>query len=209
MHQFRYVIYLHLILCVHVCADTWAPPEPQTYCSSNKDYCFEIIPGDSMHQCQGILYAMDEEGGYHQVWSSHLANAISPVSAVVSDNGDYVATFDNWYRIGWGDDVVVIYGANGILIKKHGLEDILSADEIEKIPRTVASRWWGRGHMIDKEKKTLILKVVSNGEMPYSESAQFKEIRIDLRTGELAKNSSRVGTFPFMRWIRELRDWLF
>jgi len=209
MDKFRHVIYLSLIICVHLGADTWAPPEPQRYCSSNKNYCLKIIPGDSMHQCQGILSAVGEEGEYHEVWSTLLANGISPVSVLISDQGDYVTTFDNWYRIGWGDDVVVIYGANGALIKKYGLEDILSEDEIEKIPRTVASRWWGGEHVIDEEKKILILKVVSNGEMPYSENAQFSEIPIDLKTGELTKDSLKVRTCPFMMWIRELRDRLF
>ena len=209
VNQFRYIIYLHLMLCVHLCADTWAPPEPQRYCSSNKNYCLEIIPGDSMHQCQGILSAVGKKGEYHRIWATNLANAISPVTALVSDDGDYVVTFDNWYRIGWGNEVVVIYGANGALIKKYGLGDILSEDEIEKIPRTVASRWWGGEHVIDEEKKTLILKVVSNGEMPYSEEAQFNEIHIDLKTGELTEDSSKVDTCPLMRWIRELRDRLF
>lgn len=209
MNQLRYVVYLHLILCIRLCADTWAPPEPQRYFSSNQDYCFEIIPGDSMHECQGILSTVDEEGEYHQVWSTHLVNVIAPVTALVSDDGDYVATFDNWYRIGWGDDVVVIYGANGALIKKYGLNDILSADEIEKIPRTVASRWWGGKHIIDEGKKVLILKAVSNGEMPYSESAEFMEIRIDLRTGALDKDSSRVRSCPLLRWIKDLTDRLF
>ncbi len=209
MKRLQYTICLILIGCVYVGADTWAPPEPQRICSSNKDYCLEIIPGDSMQQCEGILSAKGEKGEYHQIWARDLANAISPVTALVSDDGDYVVTFDNWYRIGWGNDVVVIYGANGTLIKRYGLADILSEDEIEKIPRTVASRWWGGEHVIDEEKKTLILKVVSNGEMPYSEKAQFSEIYIDLKTGEFSKDGSKTDTCPFMRWIRELRDRLF
>ena len=112
MYKFRYVIYLNLIICIQLSSDTWAPPEPQRYCSSNKNYCLEIIPGDSMHRCQGILSALGEEDEYHQIWSTLLVNGVSPVSAIVSDQGDYVATFDNWYRIGWGDDVVAIYRKN-------------------------------------------------------------------------------------------------
>ncbi len=210
MNRLKYIVCLAVIVCINLFADTWAPPEPQKYYSSDKGYCFEIIPGDSLRVCKGILSTVHDGEKYQMVWSAHLVNQISPVTASVSDKGNYVATFDNWYRIGWGADVVVIYGAGGELVAKFGLEDILSADEIEKIPRTVASRWWGGDHYIDEEKKVLVLKVVSNGEMPYSEKAQFHEKHIDLKTGRLIKEDSpKINTCPFMRWIRQLRDLIF
>jgi hypothetical protein len=210
MDRLKYIICVILIGCVNLAADTWAPPEPQKYYSADSGYCFEIIPGDSMHACRGILSMVPDEGEYQTVWSAQLVNDISPVTAFVSDEGNYVATFDNWYRIGWGDDVVVIYGMDGELIAKFGLEDILSANEIEKIPRTVASRWWGGKHSIDEAKNVLILKVVSNGEMPYSEKAQFLKKHIDLKTGRLIKECCpETESCPFMRWIRNLRDMVF
>lgn len=210
MDRLKYIICVILIGCINLAADTWAPPEPQKYYSPDSGYCFEIIPGDSMHACKGILSRVLDEGDYQPVWTAQLVNEISPVTAVVSDEGNYVATFDNWYRIGWGDDVVVIYGMDGESVAKFGLKDILSADELEKIPRTVASRWWGGEHFIDESKNRLILKVVSNGEMPYSEKAQFLEKYIDLKTGRLIKEgSSDTETCPFMRWIRQLRDMVF
>lgn len=193
-----------LIVCVCIFADTWAPPEPQKYYSSNEKYCFEIIPSDGIgaieDSCQGFLRILGKDEQYHQVWSTNLVNAISPVSALVSNDGDYVVTFDNWYRLGSGDDVVVIYGLNGKLIRKFGLEDILSEDEMEKIPRTVSSRWWGGEHFLDEETNILILKVVSNNEMPYSERVQFNLIEIDLEAGELLKEDDpKVGPFPYYK----------
>lgn len=43
---------------------------------------------------------------------------------MVSDNGKYVVTLDDWYSMGYGADVVVYYNEKGHFIKRHMLEDI-------------------------------------------------------------------------------------
>jgi hypothetical protein len=41
---------------------------------------------------------------------------VAPVSALVSEDGAYLITFDNWHSMGYGDDVVVLYRTDGTLI---------------------------------------------------------------------------------------------
>lgn len=170
-------------------ADEWGLPEPTRYYSSNKIYCFEVIPKrlKEDNYCKGALYKIDEKGNYHQLWIIRLSNEASPVSVIVSNNGSYIVTFDNWHSVGFGDDVVVIYGSDGRLIKKFGLEDIISDEEINRIPRSISSRWWGGKHYLDEKRGVLILKIVSNNKMPNDEGAMFREIKIDLKTGMLMK----------------------
>lgn len=122
------------------------------------------------------------------MWSIRLLNDVSPLHALVSKSSNRVITFDNWASVGYGDNVVVIYGLNGKLIRKLALGDILDEAAVDSVPMTVSSRWWGGDHYLDEEREVLVLKVVGNMEMPLHEEAEFEHVEIDLKTGEFVTN---------------------
>jgi hypothetical protein len=190
-------------------ADSWALPEPKKYYSENKRYYIEVIPrkiesplkyfedkvakkdpagskqGVKDNYCKGIFYKQNEDGKYEKVWERRLSNDVAPVSALVSDSGEYTVTFDNWHSVGYGDNVVVIYGRGGKLIKKMGLSEIVSANT--HLPRSVSSIWWGGKHYVDEKSLQLVLKVVSKWDSSVDDEPEYKDVRVDLRSGELIK----------------------
>lgn len=187
-------------------ADSWLTPEKKTYYSPNKKFYIEVTPkrpegqlgffGDKVegkrdagaqkgvkkNVARAALYARGAGESYSKLRDFQLVNEVSPVSAIVSDSGTYVVTFDNWYRVGYGDDVVVIYLADGTLIRKFGLEDLLTPNHVETLPRTVSSIWWGGEHYIDEAKGLLVLKVVSERK-DMASAARYQELKIALATG--------------------------
>lgn len=73
--------------------------------------------------CTATLYERKFLVWYAPKWTAPLSNRVAPVSALVSDSGRYVVTFDNWDQVGYGDDVVAVYdGSNGTLLWKYRLE---------------------------------------------------------------------------------------
>ena len=190
-----------------VYADSWKLPEKKKYFAPNKKYYLEVTPKKLESQlkyfddkvqgrnnvgalkiatdnrAKGAFYARRADGGYSKKGEFPLLNEVSPVSALVSNNGDYVVTFDNWHSVGYGDEVVVIYRSNGALVQKIGLEDLLTEGDIETLPRSVSSIWWGGEHYIDDATGTLILKVVANGKDSWDEDAKFHDLKIELATG--------------------------
>lgn len=58
------------------------------------------------------------------VWESILLNENCPVYAIVANNGSSVATFDNWYSIGYGVNVFVVYNEKGKAKRTYNLEEI-------------------------------------------------------------------------------------
>ncbi len=187
-------------------ADRWIPPYKTKYCSQNKKYCLEVTPKQLESQlkyfedkvnnksdagavkgrenyAKGTFYVRGNDGGYASKSSFRLVNEVGPVCAVVSDNGDYVVTFDNWHRAGYGDDVVVIYRADGSLIKKFGLENLLTEGDIGVLVRTTSSIWWGGKHEIDEDAGLLVLKIVATRKSSGDEGSQIRELKIDLATG--------------------------
>jgi hypothetical protein len=195
---------------LRVFADSWALPTPQKYHSGSKRYYLEVIPrvlesqskyfedkvarkepagskpGVENNYCRGVFYRQKKDGTYEKVWERRLSNDVAPIAALVSDGGEYVATFDNWHMVGYGDDVVVIYGPGGKLVKKLALSDIVPTTS--NLPRSVSSIFWGGKHYIDERSLQLVLKVLSKWS-PDNEEGEYKEVRVDLRTGEFVKET--------------------
>ncbi|MBI2088738.1 MAG: hypothetical protein HYT78_08325 [Deltaproteobacteria bacterium] len=189
-------------------ADSWALPVTRDYFSENRDFRFTVIPRELRSQlgyfsdkvtgrdpagqlpggalaATGILSRRRADGSYNPVWQKTLSNDVAPVSAIVSPSGEYVVTFDNWHSMGYGRNVVVIYGPDGMVIREFGLNDLLSTDETERLPRTVSSIWWGRGHHFDESGKFLVLRIAANRKMPSDRDAQFRLLHIELATGRV------------------------
>lgn len=202
-------------------ADSWLLPRKNKYYSPNKNYYLEVTPkklesqlkyfedkvggrknagalkGVKDNRPTGAFYVRRADGEYSRKWEFPLVNEVAPVSALVSNRGNYVVTFDNWHGVGYGDDVVVIYRSDGVLVKKASLEDLLTEGDIETLPHSVSSIWWGGAHYIDEANGLLVLKVVSNGKKSWDEGAKFHELRIELATGRTLEQKRDL--FPQLR----------
>ena len=139
----RIILTIIILICLHsICfADNWpsGTPKREVYYSSNRQYRFEVLPGQ---HCRGILFRSHSGKTPHKLWESKLINSVSPYDVFVPDDGNYVVTFDNFNNVGYGSDVIVIYTKGGRLIRSLALEDILTANELSKIPISISSRWW-------------------------------------------------------------------
>lgn len=166
-------------------ADQWISPEQASFHSTNRNYMFVVVPGRkqlgpiglkiTQHElsrftalgqdsARGLLCKLSDEGSCEVAWRARLPYPVAPASALVSDSGRIVITFDQWGRAGYGD-VIVIYDYSGSVIRKYRLEDFLTSDEILRVPTTVSSRWWSGIslpnylHTINREESELTLKV--------------------------------------------------
>lgn len=188
-------------------ADSWLPPRLETYASPDGQYRLTVIPrgltgplGYFEDKVDGKEPAGQRPGapteargllerragaGWETVWARPLVNDVSPVRALVSPSGDYVVTFDNWHSTGYGDDVVVIYGPGGTLVRKMALTDFLPQDYVAALPRSVSSMQWAGRHRIDGG--VLLLAVA----LP-DDDDRFVEVRVDLATGQAEPPSGPV-----------------
>jgi len=201
-------------------ADTWRLPETEKYCSENKKYCLKVEPKKLESQlsyfqdkvgekenagadktvkenyCKGTFSAKGKK-----IWKIQLDNEVSPVSALISNDGDYVITFDNWHGVGYGDNVVAIYsGLTGKLIKKLGLSDFLTESDIYNLPASTSSIHWHGTHQIDYDKKQLLLKVVK----PSKNKDQYFDVHIDLTNGAILDEV--VDRLPSLQFFMSLKD---
>lgn len=177
-------------------ADDWPMPAEKTVCSANGSFCLKITPkklpaqlntssGKKVKEnfCKAEFFAAQKKEKVTSIWTVRLVNEISPARAIISDDGKYVVTFDNWAALGYGDNVVAIYrGADGGLVKKLALTDFLTEADISNLPRSTSSIWWSGVHTFDND--ILLLDVVGPKNPGKDETANFK-IRVKLENGEV------------------------
>lgn len=189
-------------------ADEWRLAEPRADVSANDRYAFIQTPRairdllsyfqdkvaarprpgqdpDGPDQAMGRLELWQTDGTAREVWRRALLNDVAPVSSIVADDGRHVVTFDNWHAMGLGDDVIVIYGPGGDVVRQFALADLMSEAQVKALPRTVSSIWWGGRHRFDDGDSVLVLEIAADKEMFHSRKGVFRAVRIALADGRI------------------------
>lgn len=191
-------------------ADSWALPETKTYLSANTEVRLTVVPrslesqfaffegkvkgqepagpaaGADSERAGGTLERRLPNGEWSLVWRTPLLNEVAPVSALVANDGDHVVTFDNWHSIGYGDNVIVIYGPEGQVVRSLGLHDFLSPQQIKTLPASISSVRWAKSKSLSADGQSLHLEIAR----PDDESLAFIKptqwVDIDLDTGDVS-----------------------
>jgi hypothetical protein len=164
-------------------ADSWAAPQEEDYYAANDAYYLHVVPGGAAH-ARGTLVHVLVGGDEEEAWSRELENPTAPVTALVARDGLHVVTFDDWGEVGYGPNVVVIYGPGGELIKQFALEDLLTEAEVAAVPFTVSSRWWRGDAALDEAAGVVVLRAAARGATE-EEEPLARDIRIRLADGEV------------------------
>ncbi len=179
---FCLVVLMLSLGCAHpASADSWALPDTETYISPNGNFRLTVIPapiGSQLEYFEEELEAQqkgeaverprplamferqDNNGDWMPLWSKPLVNHVAPVSALVSNDGAFFVTFDNWHSVGFGENVIVIYTGSGDLVVSHTLTDMVSIEYIEALPRSVSSVYWAKDKSIDEASGLLVIDML-------------------------------------------------
>jgi hypothetical protein len=156
-------------------ADSWPGPRVFTVFSESGRYFVRFVPGESVGDTVGfagasrgryataLLYELQPDRAYRLLHEVALANPVSPLNALVSDDG-YFVTLDNWHNVGFGK-VVAIHAPSGKPVRAYELTDLYPKEKLEKIPRSISSRYWRCApvHFVEREQKTVYVPEVLGG----------------------------------------------
>ncbi|RYG68305.1 hypothetical protein EON80_11910 [bacterium] len=128
-------------------ADSWLPPSPKIYASTDGSKPLKVVPG------QGIIanaswVTMAPDGTVQEAKPFPLVNI--PVTALVPGRFiPYFVTLNTYSKVGY-EHSLVIYRDNGEVVRDFKLEDLLTPKEIkEHALQTVASRFWDASAKFD------------------------------------------------------------
>jgi len=155
--------------------------------SENARFRLAIEPGSLSGETRapsGTFEQRSDDGGWRRVWARPLVNLHAPVSAIVADAGDFVVTFDNWHSLGHGDDVVVVYGAQGAVVASLALDDFLPSDILQALPRSSSSIWWGGDHRFTDAGDAVMLEVAVPEVRGIPRAERHFRVRLDVATGK-------------------------
>jgi len=203
-------------------ADTWAPPETRVYVAADgsarltvvPNLCDEAVVGlEAAHQCAatanhkaayGTLESRAANQGWLLLWQGELTNEVAPAEVLVAPGGAYFVTLDNWYTAGTGDNAVVIYRADGTIVRRMGLRDFLSKKHVDAMPQSFSSYLWNPSYLISNDHSELVLEVA----VPFVNYDPFGPtvtVHIDLQTGSVKPLSTQDVTRIETGW-REVAE---
>jgi len=188
-------------------ADSWPIPGTETTISPNGVFRLTLEPApnhlveqyfelerqsraDARPNATAKLERKGEGDRWNAVWSGPLANLIAPVSALVADDGRYVVTFDNWYSTGHGEDVLVIYRADGALVRSMQLIDLVPQMYKDSLPHTVSSVRWLKGAEIQPDGETLFVDVYVPDDSHMGIQKEAVRFSVSLADGEVTLPSA-------------------
>src|SRR5687768_11552663 len=185
-------------------ADRWASPTTVRICSTNENFCADLHPRGQDPTEHPRDHVRDEaklnasakltatatvlrrsNGKYQRIRAFSLVNGLAPADALLSSDGRYLVTFDNWASLGGGDNVVVIYRDDGFLVKKYSLVQLLSEKKVKTLPMSASSIWWRGKPELDERLGHVVIPVVADGTKLLDENKKFVKIRISLISGEM------------------------
>ena len=172
------------------CADSWLPPETWSELSPCGEYRFTASPAPhdgykpiDDARPSGVLERRNGDGEWEQVWLGSLVNEIVPTSALVSDDGEYVVTFDNWYSHGHGENVIVIYGPDGTLIRSMKLTDIIPEMYKDSLQHSTNSVSWRDGAGIVADGKSVFVDIHAPGTTFFDDTKKTHRFSIAFSDG--------------------------
>ncbi len=192
------------------CADSWTLPKTTTYKSCAAQARVTITPRDLDSQLayfEDKVRKIDPAGQrndgaqvararlerlvnkrWQVVWEREIANNVAPVSAIVRDDGKYAITFDDWHGLGYGSNVVVIYGTSGNLVRALALSDILPSDYIKALPHSVSSIHWRGDPRFSADGQRIVIPVVIPSE-DFAADRAVIDVAVDLASGAVAPSN--------------------
>ena len=194
---YRRLVFGIVLFCVSLpallLADDWPGPQTREVFSQNRQYFVRITPGESWGEtwgfagakigrhAQAAFFREQSDKGYRLERTIELLNPVAPVDVFVSNGGDLV-TLDNWHNRGYGA-VLVLYHADGKLVKVYKLADLFSKSELDSFPQSVSSIMWHKGPMyLEQDQKSFY--------MGYREPPDYRDLSLNLANGSIRLCSS-------------------
>ena len=192
---------ISIVFAFQVFGDSWFLPERATFDSSDGQWRLSITPKDlreefdrdSANVARAELYRKSAHGTFVRTAAWRLVNEVSPVDALVANDGTAV-TFDHWGSVGYGEDVVVIYRPDGALVRQLALEDLLETEDILQLPHSTSSIWWAGKHRLDETERSVVLEIKGH---------QIETIPLSLETGEMLVPKRSIFPKPRVAWQAE------
>jgi len=114
-------------------ADDWASPVEVEVRSADGTFSARIVPGR-----RGSTAHLTMPDG--ELRTFELRNEHAPVDVLLLDGGTLLA-FDEWHSLGLGP-VLTVYDNDGDVRLTRTLEQLMPGVDLDRISRSVSSRWW-------------------------------------------------------------------
>lgn len=196
-------IYLFLFLATNAFADSWSSPTPRTVASPKGEFLLRTIPprrlgegNDEFTKMKFIVYRLDPATQDYQE-TTRFDVEENPIEFFINDTGDRIVTMDQYFMVGKGPRVVVVYDSTGKELKTWALKDFYDKEGIKHLSESISSiHWRGEAGWISDQSEILIRKATHS----FEADIKFEDYVLNVRTLKITK-----WKFPLLKGIAQER----
>lgn len=127
-----------------------------------------------------------EELGYRFLRRIALRNPRILLTAIITNNAQFLVTFDDWCSQGTTENAVVVYDLERGTARAHALEEFLPAPHREALGRSISNvSWRGEPHTIGSKQMMIYVPV------PSGSATSEASLLIDPATNTISFQSRR------------------
>jgi hypothetical protein len=159
-------------------------PRRMRYLSRDKSMQVEVLPADDKSKvagaCRARLVASDDRGQRKVVWARFLANERAPGRVMVTDDGNFTVTIDEWPRES-ARHPLVIYDAMGRLVRHFAPMDFMDSRPAQDRLKKIEKQTWTKDARLAFDR---------DGEHLVIEAGWDELIVVELKSGRLIRPES-------------------
>lgn len=125
-----------------------------------------------------IFQFIAESKEYRLIRELSLVNPVRPVDVLISDDGRYLVTFDDYYTVGYGENVIVVYDLKEGSTTPIRLEAFLSMAQIDDFEKTASSLPWRGSVDFMTDQRTVYIGWTKS---VFDETKLFPSFKLDLQ----------------------------
>lgn len=173
-----------LLCAVPALSDSWEPPTSKTFSSPRGEHLVRITPAiwndkRAVEPCRALIFQfIAESKEYRLVHELLLVNPVRPIEALISDDGSYLVTFDDYYSVGYGENVIVVYDLKDGSTTPIRLEAFLSTAQIDEFDHSTSSLQWRGSVDFMADQRTVY---IGWAESVFDETKLFPSFKLDLQ----------------------------
>lgn len=174
-----FITFVMLVACSGILnGDSLMPATPETISSPEGKFLLRKIPSEKSKNTKTIwlkttliVYQLDSVTQHYNELHRFDVKG-QPSELFIDDSGSRIVTLDEWFGMGQGSNVVMIYDIEGKILRRWSLTDFYDKSKFAKLRRSTSSIYWRGDVNWSHDQKTLKISnpgsLIRNNDKSYS-----------------------------------------
>ena len=172
-----------IFLSANSSADSWEDPEDFSISSRLGNAFVRVEIAKQNTPSKAKIFKFDETNDrYNHIKTLSLPNPVRPLEGMITEDAKFLITFDDYFGVGTGENVIVIHNIESGKSKSYSLRDFVTWDDIRNMPSSVSSDYWYTDTYFSPDEKLVYIRNYRDHNDYRDHSEPIPEFTVNLET---------------------------